>query len=59
MKSIIRTSEWLSVIAPMTLGTSIREIFAITQEPASESGFATDDDHEQDTFYRRPSLWSH
>ena len=42
----------------------------LTQEPLSESGFVidevaeanakeTDDDHEQDTFYRRPSLWSH
>ena len=31
----------------------------LTQEPSSESSFAIDDDHEQDTFYRRPSLWSH
>lgn len=29
MKSIIRTSEWLSVIAPMTQGTCTRETFTI------------------------------
>ena len=29
MKSIIRTSEWLSVIAPMTQETCTRETFTI------------------------------
>ena len=31
MKSIIRTSEWLSVIAPMTQGTCTRETFTISR----------------------------
>ena len=56
MKQTIRTSKWLSVIAPKTQETCTRETFTFNPEANAKE---IEDDHEQDIFYRRPSLWSH